>query len=86
MNPQMYALLERNQFVSPPDPGDIPNYGNQFASAVAVKMADRVYNNKTNNLMSYCNISCALFRMLDENITISSRYPTIPTYKVGILP
>ena len=41
MDPQMYALIEPNAFVMPPDPGDLPNYGGvQFPSTVALKTAD----------------------------------------------
>ncbi len=64
----MYTMLELNLFIPPLDPGDVPNYGNQFASAVAVKMADRVYNIIKNYYLSYCNINRTLFHMLDEHI------------------
>jgi hypothetical protein len=49
----MYVMLELNPFIPPLDPGNVPNYGNQFASAVAVKMADRAYNNNTNYYLLY---------------------------------
>jgi hypothetical protein len=48
MDPQMYTMLELNPFSPPPDQGDVPNYGNQFASAVAIKTADWVYDNNKN--------------------------------------
>ncbi len=61
-------MLELNPFVPPPDPGDVPNYGNQFATAVAIKTADWVYDNNKNYYLLYCNINRALFCMLDKNV------------------
>ena len=83
MDPQMYALIEQNAFVMPPDPGNLPNYGGQqFPSTVALKTADRIFEMGTNYYTSYMNINRALFRMLDDSMTastITSKSPTIPT-------
>ena len=58
MDPQMYALVEQNAFVMPPDPGDLPNYGGvQFLSTVALKTADRLFEMATNYYTSYLNIN-----------------------------
>jgi hypothetical protein len=58
MAPQMYALIEPNVFVMPPDPGDLPNYGGvKFPSTVALKTADRLFEMATNYYTLYLNIN-----------------------------
>lgn len=82
MDPQMYALIEPNPFVMPPDPGDLPNYGGmQFPSTVALKTADRMFDMATNYFTSYLNINRALFRMLDDSIDNNFKVSNDPNLK-----
>ena len=82
MDPQMYALIEQNAFVMPPDPGDLPNYGGQqFPSTVALKTADRIFEMGTNYYTSYMNINRALFRMLDDSIDNNFKVSNDPNLK-----
>jgi hypothetical protein len=78
----MYALIEPNAFVMPPDPGDLPNYGGvQFPSTVALKTADRMFEMATNYFTSYLNINRALFRMLDDSIDNNFKVSNDPNLK-----
>ena len=82
MDPQMYALIEPQAFVMPPDPGDLPNYGGvQFPSTVALKTADRMFETATNYFTSYLNINRALFRMLDDSIDNNFKVSNDPNLK-----
>ena len=82
MDPQMYALIEPNGFVMPPDPGDLPNYGGlQFPSTVAMKTADRIFEMGTNYFSSYLNINRALFCMLDDSIDNNFKVSNDPNLK-----
>jgi hypothetical protein len=78
MDPTMYALLDPTPFVAPPDPGEIPIYL-PFVTPAAINTIDCLYKNTNNNFMSYVNVSCALFRMLDKNIDDSFKVSNNPT-------
>jgi hypothetical protein len=65
MDPMMYALIKTNMFVQPLEPGDSPPYP-QFATPQVIKTCEHLCENAWNYYLSYVNISCACFRMLDE--------------------
>ncbi len=58
----MYALLEAVPFAIPINPGDT------LATPSHMKMADAIFLRNKNYYLSYKNINCACFKMLDENI------------------
>jgi hypothetical protein len=66
----MYALLKLNAFIAPLDPGEVQLYP-PLTTATAIKTADWVYNNALAHdyYLSYVNITCALFQMLDKLTT-----------------
>jgi hypothetical protein len=74
MEPNMYALLEVVPFAIPINPGNAPIY-TQFATPSHMKMADAIFLRNKNYYLSYKNIKCACFKMLDENVQ--------PQYKVS---
>jgi hypothetical protein len=65
MDPIMYALIETDMFVQPPEPGDSPQYP-QFAIPQAIKTCKCLWENAQNGYLLYINISRVCFRMLDE--------------------
>ena len=67
MDPALYILLEPNAFVLPASPGMTAIYP-QFAAPAQMKMIDNVFARNKNYYLSYMNISCACFRMLDEMV------------------
>jgi hypothetical protein len=69
MDLTMCALIELSPFVTPPDPGNVPVYPN-FAAPQVLKTINKFWENARNYYLSYINISCACFRMLDENIKV----------------
>ncbi len=71
MDPTLYILLEPNAFVIPASPGGTAIYP-QFAAPAQMKMIDNVLARNKNYYLSYMNINCACFRMLDE--TVPNRY------------
>jgi hypothetical protein len=74
MEPNMCALLKAVPFAIPINPGDTPIY-TQFATPSHMKMADTIFLHNKNYYLSYKNINCACFKMLDENLQ--------PQYKVS---
>jgi hypothetical protein len=74
MEPNMYTLLEAVPFNIPINPGNTPIY-TQFATPSHMKMADTIFLRNKNYYLSYKNINCACFKMLDEKVQ--------PQYKVS---
>jgi hypothetical protein len=64
MAPAVYALLEPNASVALVNPGPTPVY-TPFATPVAIKMVDATFKQDKNCFVSYKNIDCACFRMLN---------------------
>ncbi len=65
MAPAMYALLEPNAFVAPVNPGPAPVYM-PFTTPAAIKTVDAMFERDKNYFVSYKNINCACFGMLNE--------------------
>jgi hypothetical protein len=65
--PNMYTLLKAVPFAIPINPGNMPIY-TQFATPLHMKMADAIFLRNKNYYLSYKNINCACFKMLDENV------------------
>jgi hypothetical protein len=76
-DPNIYALLELNVCVVPPDVGDVTLY-QPFSTEAAINTANWVYDNAHNYYLSFVNIDCALFQMLDENINGHFKVSNIP--------
>ena len=66
MAPTMYALIEVNPFVSPPDPGPTPVYAGGFLPTSAMEVTKQLWENAKNYYLSYLNIHRACFRLLDD--------------------
>ena len=62
MDPTMYALIENQQFITPPNPGASPPYP-QFTTPQGIKMCKRLWENEQYFYLSYFNISRTCFQM-----------------------
>ncbi len=71
MDPALYILLEPNACVIPASPGGTAIYP-RFAAPAQMKMINNVFARNKNYYLSYMNINCVCFRMLDE--TVPDRY------------
>jgi hypothetical protein len=76
MAPAMYALLKLNRFVVPVNPGPAPVY-TPFATPAAIKMVDATFKRDKNYFLSYKNINCTCFRMLNE--LVPNQYKVLNT-------
>jgi len=74
MEPNMYALLEAVPFAIPINPGNTPIY-TQFTTPLHMNISDAIFLCNKNYYLSYKDINCACFKMLDENVQ--------PQYKVS---
>ena len=75
MDPVMYALIEPTPFFIPVDPGATPTYNGGFQSPQQMRTSEQMWENDRNYFLSYINIHCACFRLLDELVR--------PEYKVS---
>jgi hypothetical protein len=77
MDPVMYALIERQPFAIPIDPGATPTYGPGFQTQQMMKTTEMIWENDRTYFQSYGNNHRACFRLLDELVR--------PEYKVSNL-
>jgi hypothetical protein len=78
MDPGLYALIEPVPFTVLVNPGATPVYQN-FAPPAMVKMVDYAFKRNKNYFLSYSNINCACFCMLDDSVSIQFNVSNIPT-------
>jgi hypothetical protein len=78
MAPAMYALLEPNAFVAPVNLGPAP-VSMPFATPAVIKMVDATFERDKNYFVSYKNINCACFRMLNELVPNQYKVSNTPS-------
>jgi len=74
----MYALLEAVPFAIPINPGDTLVY-TQFATPSHIKISDAIFLCNKNYYLSYKNINCTCFKMLDENVQLQYKVSNVTT-------
>jgi hypothetical protein len=78
MAPAVYALLKPNAFVVLVNPGPAPVY-TPFVTPAAIKMVDATLKQEKNYFVSYKNINCTCFCMLDELVLNQYKVSNTPT-------
>ncbi len=78
MDPGLYALIEPVPFAVPVNPGVTRVYQN-FSPSAVMKMVDYAFERNKNYFLSYMNINCACFRMLDDSVPIQFKVSNVPT-------
>ncbi len=67
MHPTMYALIKKVSFQVPKDPGNVTTLPS-LAALAAIKISKCLFKREKTYFMSYKNIYCGCFKMLNDNI------------------
>ena len=78
MDPAMYALIEIDPFVFPPDPGPTPVYAGGWLPTSAMEVTKQLWENARHYFLSFQNVQRACFRLLDELIRDEYKVSNIP--------
>lgn len=79
MDPTMYSLIKTNPFVAPPDPGPTTVYNGGFQTPQQMKVTKQIWSNDKTYFLSYGNIHCACFWLLNKLVRPEFKVSNIPS-------